>query len=432
MFRHRLLAFRDLFVRVAPWSTETVVICLAFLFFPTLIAVGAVVDYSNASKYKAAIQVALDAALLAGETNGKTNWTAIALKTFNAKLSSKYDLRPKPTFVQDPSTGNYIGSVLASWPTSALGILNIGSIGVKVTAAAIADHDDAFILNRDHIPPELDVWSVNRLSGDGFLTTSAGQQTALSEGTILNRGDNIRTGPNGRVLLVRGQESILIAPNSMIGIPTHAIEGMSTTIDQWAGSIVLAVEKRNYPHFEVDTPYLAAVVRGTRFRVTVNKDAARVKVLRGQVEVKDFKSGEYALVLPGQAAEASAQGAVGISLSGRSPLNPVWKGSPRLSSLQPAAPSDQHFSEQNGPPYERQLHTPPKAENGWAAPSAKMDRTNEDSQSSGLDTLARFFARPVDQGNNANFYFVFIAGALGVAVGAAANWLRHRRKRTPI
>ncbi len=287
--------------------------------------------------------MALDAALLAGERNGKTDWTEIALNTFTAKLSSKYGLSPKPTFVQDPSTGNYIGSVSASWPTSALGILNIGSIGVKVTAAAIADHDDAFILNRDHIPPKSNVWSVNRLSGDAFLTTSAGRQTALGEGAILNRGDKIRTGPNGRVLLVRGQESILIASNSIIGIPTHAIEGMSTTIDQWAGSIVLAVEKRNYPHFEVDTPYLAAVVRGTRFRVTVNKDAARVKVLRGQVEVTDFKSGEYVLVLPGQAAEASAQGAVGISLSGTGPLNPVWKGLPRLSSLHPATLSDQYL-----------------------------------------------------------------------------------------
>ena len=414
------------------WSTETVVICLAVAFFPTIIAVGAVVDYSSANKYKAAIQVALDAALLAGERNGKANWTEIALNTFNAKLSSKYDLRPKPTFVQDPSTGNYIGSVSASWPTSAVGILNIGSIGVTVTAAAIADFDNAFILNRDHIPPESNVWSVNGLSGDAFLTTSAGEQTALSEGAILNRGDNIRTGPNGRVLLVRGQESILIASNSIIGIPTYAIEGMSTTIDQWAGSIVLAVEKRNYPHFEVDTPYLAAVVRGTRFRVTVNKDAASVKVLRGQVEVTDFKSGEYALVLPGQAAEVSAKGAVGISLSGAGLLNPVWKGLPRLSSLHPAAQSDQHFSEQNSTPTESQHYTPPKAENEWAPSSSKMDPANEDSQSSGLDTLARFFSRPVDRGNNANFYFVFIAGALGVAVGAVTNWLQRRRKQTSI
>ena len=75
---------------------------------------------------------------------------------------------------------------------------------------------------------------------------------------------------------------------------------------------------------------------------------------------------------------------------------------------------------------------PPNAENEWAPPSSKMEPTNENSQSSGLDTLARFLNRFVDQSNNAIFYIVFIAGALGIAVGAAANWLRHRRKRTPI
>ncbi len=432
MFGHGLLAFRDLLARVTRWSTETIVIFLAFGFFPTLIAVGTVVDYWSANKYKAAIQVALDAALLAGERNGQTNWTDIALNTFNVRLSSKYDLRPKPTFVQDPSTGNYIGAVSASWPTSALGILNIGSIGVKVTAVAIADREDAFILNRDDKPPESNVWSVNRLSGDASLTTSAGQQATLREGAILSRGDNIRTSPNGRVLLMRGQESILIAPNSIVGIATHATEGMSTTINQWAGSIVLAVEKRNHPHFEVDTPYLAAVVRGTRFQVTVNKEAASVKVLRGQVEVTDFKSSEHALVLSGQAAATSAQGTVGISLSGRGPLSPVWKGLPRLSSSHPAALSDRYLFEQNDTLNERRFDTPPKVENEWATPSSARERTDSDSQSSALDTLGLFFSRPPDQRTNFNFYIVFIAGALGVAVGAAANWFRHRRKRTPV
>lgn len=424
MFSHRILASRDLIVSVTRWSTETAAICLAVALFPTILAVGAVIDCSSANKYKAAIRVALDAALLAGGRGGRTDWTEIALNTFNAKLSSKYDRRPKPIFVQDPSTGNYIGSVSTWWPTSALGIINIGSIEVTATAAAIADHDNAFILNRDHLPPMSHVWSVNRSSGDAFFTTSAGQQIALSEGTILNRGNNIRTGPNGRVLLVRGKESILIASNSVIGLPTYAAEGMSTTIDQWAGSIVLAVEKRNHVHFEVETPYLAAVVRGTRFRVTVNKDAARVKVLRGQVEVTDFKSGQYALILPGQAAEASVQ-AVGLSLSGAGTLKPVRQGLPRSAPLHPMALSDRPLSAQNGTPNERQRQIPPTAENEWTPRS-------EDSRNSGLDVLARFFSRHVDQSNNANFYIVFAAGVLGTVVGAAANWLRHRRRQTSI
>ena len=83
-------------------------------------------------------------------------------------------------------------------------------------------------------------------------------------------GDTIRTGRNGRVLLVRGEETILISPNSVIGLPTEKKDGLATTILQQAGSILLEVEKRNVKHFEVETPYLAAVVKGTQFRVSVN------------------------------------------------------------------------------------------------------------------------------------------------------------------
>jgi len=385
-----------------------------------MIAVGAVVDYSRANNYKTAMQVALDAAVLSGGKDGRTDWTEIALNTFNAKLSSKYDPRPNPTFVLDPSTGNYIGTVTGSRPTSVLGIINISSISVSVTAAAVADHDNAFILNLDHISPKPHIWSVSKLSGDAFLTTSAGQQTTLSEGAVLNPGNHISTGQNGRVLLVRGQETILIASNSVIGIPTDVTQGMSTTIHQWAGSIRLAVEKRNEKHFEVITPYLAAVVRGTQFRVTVNKDDTSVEVLRGQVEVTDFKSGQYALVLPGQAAKVLAQGSAGLSLSGSGTLNPIQQGAPRKSSVNPIALSGERFSAPVGTPNERQVHISPTAENEWAPPSSERDPTNEDSRSSGLNALGR-----------AIFAIAFSA-ALGAAIGVAVHWLWRRRKQKSI
>ena len=89
---------------------------------------------------------------------------------------------------------------------------------------------------------------------------------------------------------------MLISPNSVVGMPAESKEGLSTTIVQQAGSILLEVEKRNVKHFEVETPYLAAVVEGTQFSVTVNGDSTRVGVLRGQVEVSDFKTGQIAQV----------------------------------------------------------------------------------------------------------------------------------------
>src|SRR5471032_2628773 len=72
------------------------------------------------------------------------------------------------------------------------------------------------------------VWRVSKSSGDVSVTTSGVQQTSLADGAILKPGDNIRTGRNGRVLLVRGEETILISPNSVIGIPSEVKDGLST------------------------------------------------------------------------------------------------------------------------------------------------------------------------------------------------------------
>jgi len=176
-------------------------------------------------------------------------------------------------------------------------------------------------------------WRVSKSSGDVWVATSGVHTVSLTQDAVLKPGDRINTGRNGRVLLVRGQETILVAPNSAIGIPTEKKDGMATTITQQAGSILLNVEKQNVQHFSVETPYLAAVVKGTEFRVTVNAAGSRVDVLGGSVEVADFKTGQYAMVLPGQAAQVSLRGAGGLSLQGAGTLSPIQKGAPRESSV---------------------------------------------------------------------------------------------------
>lgn len=178
------------------------------------------------------------------------------------------------------------------------------------------------------------VWSVGKATGEVWVATSGAQQVSLSQQEALKPGDTIRTGRNGRVLLVRGEETILISPNSVVGLPTESKEGLSTTIIQQAGSILLEVEKRNVKHFEVETPYLAAVVKGTQFSVTVNAGSTKVGVLRGQVEVSDFKTGQIAQVLPGQAATVFEHGKPGLSLSGAGTFNPIEHGKPRASSIE--------------------------------------------------------------------------------------------------
>jgi FecR protein len=177
------------------------------------------------------------------------------------------------------------------------------------------------------------VWSVSKSSGEVWVTTTGARPASLKQEEVLKPGDTIRTGGNGRVLLVRGEETMLIAPNSVIGLPTEKKDGMSTTILQQAGSMLLEVEKRNVKHFEVETPYLAAVVKGTLFIVTVNASSTSVDVRRGQVEVSDFKSGQIAQVLPGQTATSFEHGKGGLTLSGSGTFNPIEQGKPRASSI---------------------------------------------------------------------------------------------------
>jgi hypothetical protein len=179
-----------------------------------------------------------------------------------------------------------------------------------------------------------DAWKVTESSGDVWLSSTGTQPASLTQNETLKPGDTVRTGRSGRVLLRRGEETILISPNSVMGLPPAAKDGLVTTILQQAGSILLEVEKRNVKHFEVETPYLAAVVKGTQFRVTVGAASTTVDVVRGQVEVNDFRSGQIAQVMPGQHAITSVQGKAGLSLSGSGSFHPIEQGKPRASTIE--------------------------------------------------------------------------------------------------
>jgi hypothetical protein len=184
-------------------------------------------------------------------------------------------------------------------------------------------------------------WQVHRSSGEVWVASPGVQKAALTPAAVLKPGDYIRTGQNGRALLVRGTESILISPNSAVGLPKEKTGGLSTTILQESGSILLDVEKRSEKHFEVETPYLVAVVKGTQFRVSVDDRESKVEVVSGQVEVAELKSGKFALVLPGQSAAVAINGGPGLSLSGSGMLDEVKQGTPRSPRVTPSlVPAD--------------------------------------------------------------------------------------------
>ena len=176
-----------------------------------------------------------------------------------------------------------------------------------------------------------DPWVIEKVLGDVKVEHKVGSEAARRDLTLAP-SDTIRTGKNGRAVLVRGQESIMVSPNTSISVPNASREGMSTII-QRTGTILLEVEKKNVQHFEVETPFLATVVKGTRFEVRVGQDRAKVSVLRGQVQVADFKSGQIGMVTVGQTAMVTPHHP-GLTLTGLGPKAPIQQGTPRASRVQ--------------------------------------------------------------------------------------------------
>lgn len=200
-------------------------------------------------------------------------------------------------------------------------------------------------------------WVVSKATGQVWHATSGAQPVSLAAEARIAPGDLVQTGPSGRVMLTRGAERILVAPNSVISLPKTESPSGFTTILQQAGSIAVEAEKKDHKHFEVLTPYLAAVVKGTQFTVSVVKGAADVNVASGKVEVADVKSGKTALVLPGQFAKVG--GPAGLTLGGQGTFEPITQGRPRSGTPAAINIPRQGFS------------APPKVEGGL-----RVDRSN--------------------------------------------------------
>src|SRR3954451_23934976 len=113
------------------WVMSTFALSLV----PLVGLVGAAVDYSGANNARTSLQIALDAALIAGAKDGSDTWAATALNSFNANLNAKGATGVTPTF-QLTSTRSYKGTVTATYPSHFLGVLGISGIDVKATGEA--------------------------------------------------------------------------------------------------------------------------------------------------------------------------------------------------------------------------------------------------------------------------------------------------------
>lgn len=181
-------------------------------------------------------------------------------------------------------------------------------------------------------------WQIAQSMGPVWFGANQAQLVSLGSNTDVPGGMLVVTGEGGRAMLVRGEQTMLIGANTVVTVP-DADEAGITTILQRAGEVTFDVDRQKVQHFAVETPYLAAVVKGTMFKVRVDGSTADVAVDRGLVEVSDLVTGEKVDTAPGQRASVDGPGAhLGISGSGLLAL--VTQGEPRAPLVAPMSASD--------------------------------------------------------------------------------------------
>ena len=143
-----------------------------------------------------------------------------------------------------------------------------------------------------------DAWVLSEKRGSVNILRSGVSQVAVSGGS-LRAGDIISTGKKSRAVLIRGEEYVVVSPSSRLRIAKPSSDGGVIQFFKEVGSSLFRIDKKSTPHFGVDTPYLAAVVKGTTFSVTVTESGAAVQVTEGAVQVATRDGGATQLLSPG-------------------------------------------------------------------------------------------------------------------------------------
>ncbi|MDB2384118.1 FecR family protein, partial [bacterium] len=164
-----------------------------------------------------------------------------------------------------------------------------------------------------------DDWVAEQLRGRVFMFDN-GEWKALERGDVISDDRYIRTTGGGRVTFVRGNESIEVSNQTQIRI-LDANGTKYTTVMQDFGTVGIEAEVEQVQHFSVVTPFLAAVVKGTQFTVTVSENDSEVSVNRGLVQVRDTQNRVMTNVRPGQ--RANVQRGRKMEVQGRGPKEPM-------------------------------------------------------------------------------------------------------------
>jgi len=175
-----------------------------------------------------------------------------------------------------------------------------------------------------------DEWEVVRLRGSVQQLIDAAW-TPVARGDRIPDDRTVRTLSDGHVDLQRGAEVVTLGADTQVIVHDKA-DVRYTIVQQDFGSVEVEAQVENVRHFEVETKFLAAVVKGTHFTVTASDLGASVAVARGQVEVESTSSKRRTTVTVGQV--ASVTPATDMVLSGGGSMPAIFGPDGRI--VQPA------------------------------------------------------------------------------------------------
>ena len=158
-------------------------------------------------------------------------------------------------------------------------------------------------------------WTVTEVAGAASVVAPMAASHAVKKGDTLAPGATLTTGADGKVVFGDGKTTVTVSANSRLTMPADSSDTM-TRFAQDLGSVFFKVEKRPMQHFEVQTPLIAAVVKGTQFTVVAGAMEHVVDVTEGLVEVVAMTGGQKELVPAGKSARVRSDAPSKLKLAG--------------------------------------------------------------------------------------------------------------------
>jgi len=151
-------------------------------------------------------------------------------------------------------------------------------------------------------------WRLVRASGDVRIHGEDGQWVKAKSKQALKPGDSIWTGRGSRALIETDDGAVLLKSRSLVKVPAQKLPDGMVVLFQGQGKVTATVRKKETQHFSVQTPFLAAVVKGTEFTVDMGSRGSRstrLSVSDGIVGAVDTHSGDAIDVRAGQSLTTS-------------------------------------------------------------------------------------------------------------------------------